>query len=470
MAAMEDNEVRTMLDQRVSMFVSHKVVSHKQAASRIKAILESRTERLDVHICEDIPAGDRWREWITDRIAHSQILLVLLPHITTDLTWIADEIGRFQAICPTGRLVVLRYPSQSVPDIVRDRQIIDISKSQLQEHLLQPLYWHTAFTGLSAPLNQRVTSADLQRDAEEIVNTLLGMVATHTEFFGESLVIEMGESDVTKAVDLGNALVRAPNGCSQILNWNRRSFLWEELRARAAEDKGKGTFWVTEMEQVMKEVSQQNRPRVMTSTFRGRGPVAGQIFRPQLERVDFVDDIPIRYHFVFHEVLVPELVRGPAHIGAVFNLLYIATRVRWEVLNPFLVNIALAKDTPPSHLDMSHEAQRELIGRVSRSLRIIEHEAERHNMVEAAVSAFDDDNRMLIVQLLKKREWIRSAIEAAASREDFEQFMEELMQGLTFNGEAMELLASRFLQLVREDRERVQQMLQRIRMQEGQMS
>lgn len=103
---------------------------------------------------------------------------------------IADEIGRFQAVCPTGRLVVLRYPSQPVPDIVRDRQIIDISKRQLQEHFLQPLYWHSTFTGLDAPLNQRVTRADLQRDAEEIEDTLLGMVATHTEFFGESPVIE----------------------------------------------------------------------------------------------------------------------------------------------------------------------------------------------------------------------------------------------------------------------------------------
>jgi hypothetical protein len=57
---------------------------------------------------------------------------------------------------------------------------------------------------------------------------------------------------------------------------------------------------------------------------------------------------PWRYHFVFHEVLVPELVRGPGRIGEVFSLLYNATRVRWEVLNPFVVNLSLAKDTPPT--------------------------------------------------------------------------------------------------------------------------
>jgi hypothetical protein len=277
------------------------------------------------------------------------------------------------------------------------------------------------------------------------------------------LVVEIGELDVTTSLGLDSALIRAPNGCSRILDWNRRSFSWNELRARAAEEKGKGTFWVSEMEQVITDVARQNRPRVMTSTFRGRGEVAGQIFRPQLDRVDFVDDTPVRYHFVFHEVLVPELVRGPERIGEVFNLLYIATRVRWEVLNPFVVNLSLAKDTPPSRLDMSQEARHELIGRVSRSLRIIEYEAERHKMLEAAVSAFDDNDREIINQLLEKREWVKNAIEAAASREDFEQFMGELMRWLEFNCEAMELLANRFLQLVREDCGRVQQMLQRIR-------
>jgi hypothetical protein len=386
-----------------------------------------------------------------------------LPHTATALTWIAAEIGTFQSACPDGRLVVLKCPSDPIPNIVQDRQVIDASKDQLRERFLKPLYRDPKFLRLDTPLNLRVTDADLKRDAEEIEDALLGIVDPRSEFFGESLVVETGELDVTTSLGLDSALIRAPNGCSRILDWNRRSFSWNELRARAAEEKGKGTFWVSEMEQVITDVARQNRPRVMTSTFRGRGEVAGQIFRPQLDRVDFVDDTPMRYHFVFHEVLVPELVRGPERIGEVFNLLYIATRVRWEVLNPFVVNLSLAKDTPPSRLDMSQEARHELIGRVSRSLRIIEYEAERHKMLEAAVSAFDDNDREIIDQLLKKREWIKNAIEAAASREDFEQFMGELMQWLEFNCEAMELLANRFLQLVREDCGRVQQMLQRIR-------
>ena len=456
-----------MADDRVSMFISHKMATHKRAAARIKTILEARAERLDVYICEEIPAGDRWREWITNRLAHSQLLLVLLPHRATDLTWIADEIGRFESACPAGHLVILKSPSDPVPDIVRDRQIIDIGIDQLHERFLRPLYCQSTLTALEVPLNARVSDVDLQRDAGQIEEALLGDL--RIESFGESLIIETVDLAVTTAQDLGNARVRAPNGCASILNWSLHTFSWNQLRARAEEEKGKGTFWVNEMEQVIIEVARQDRPRVMTSTFRGRGQVAGQIFRPQLERVDYINDIPVRFYFAFHEVLAPELVRGPGPIGDVFNLLYIATRVRWEVLNPFL-DVSSTGGTLSSRLEMSEEAQRDVISRVRTSLRIIEAEAERHNMIEDGLNAFEDTDRALVLQLIQKRDWIRRAIEAAADRKNFLQLMAELTHGLTFNCEATEVLATKYLELVREDRQRVLRMLAQSSSNEAQLN
>jgi len=331
----------------------------------------------------------------------------------------------------------------------------------IHTRLLRPLYRDTTLTGLDTPLNPRLPDTELARDAVEIADLLLGRAATRVERFGASLLVDTSELPDITPTSLANAHVQAPNGCADILNWTRHTFLWSALRTRAAEDTGKGTFWVSEMEDIMTEVARGEQPRVMTSTFRGRGhDVAGRIFRPQLDRVEFRDERPVRYHFVFYEVLVPELVRGPAHIGDVFNLLYIATRVRWEVLYPFLVKAVAAQGTPPARWEMRPEEQRALIARVSQSLRIIEHEAERHDMFGAAVEAFDAvGDRNLILELLRKRTWIRTAINAAAERNDFAQFMAELMQGLTGNGEAMEFLATRFLDLVRADREHVQRLL-----------
>src|SRR5262245_47172452 len=56
--------MKTMSNQRVAIFISHKVATHKRAAARIKEILEARAESIDVYICEEIPPGDRWRDWI----------------------------------------------------------------------------------------------------------------------------------------------------------------------------------------------------------------------------------------------------------------------------------------------------------------------------------------------------------------------------------------------------------------------
>ena len=450
-----------MTDQRVSLFVSHKVQIHRRAAARIKAILEARTERLDVHICEDIPAGDQWRSWIEERLAHSQVLLVLLPQAAADLTWIAAEIARFGSVCPSGRLAVLKFPGRPVPDIVRDRQIIDISREDLRERFLKPLYRESTFTGLPTALNPRVSETHIAQDAEEIEAALHGIADLRVQRYGESLIVETHDLDVTTADGLAAAVVRAPNGCS-ILNWNRRAFTWSELKAKAEEDRGKGTFWVSEMAQVIVALAKGSGPGVMTSTFRGRGAVAGQIFRPQLERADFAGDTPVRFHFTFHPVLVPELVRGQGHIGDVFNLLHLATRVRWEVLHPFLVNVSLARELPPSQLELSEEEQHDLMGRVRTSLRIIEVEVERHHMIDVALDAFDGADRNLVAQLLKKRDWIRSAIDAAANRHDFAAFMNELATGLTFNCEATEVLATKYLQLVRDDRHRVTDMLRTI--------
>ena len=139
------------------------------------------------------------------------------------------------------------------------------------------------------------------------------------------------------------------------------------------------------MERVTLDVARGDYPRVMTSTFRGRGSVAGLIFRPHLDHVEFVDEKrPVRVHFVFHEVLAPELVRGPGQIGDVFNILYTATRVRWEVLNPFLVKRFLAKGS--SRFEISEDERNELIEQIANSIRVIDQEAERHGVAQLAAN------------------------------------------------------------------------------------
>jgi hypothetical protein len=206
------------------------------------------------------------------------------------------------------------------------------------------------------------------------------------------------------------------------------------------------------MEQVMLEVARREYPRVMSSTFRGRGHAAGQIYRPHLDCVEFVGDRPVRFHFVFHEALAPEIVRGRDEIGEVFSLLYLATRVRWEVLNPFLIRRVLSQASEDIPLDTRNE----LMAQISNSLRIIDAEAERHNMLHCDELSFHGAEAASISQLLSERRSIREAITKALTQGNFEELIEELKRALLLTCRVTDLLAGRYGELVREDRERVE--------------
>jgi len=159
--------------------------------------------------------------------------------------------------------------------------------------------------------------------------------------------------------------VRPSVGFARILNWQTESSKWGKLRARAEEDPGKGTFWVHEMEQVMIAAFHE-KEKIMSSTFRGRGQdTAGSIFRPALVRVDYVRSkrgiSPYDFNLRFMKLLVSALVRARGKLGDVFNLLYVAGLVRWDILYPFLIQPWRDKKRIPSELEGTKEEQVELV-------------------------------------------------------------------------------------------------------------
>jgi hypothetical protein len=84
------------------MFVSHRVDPDQRAAERIRDILQSRSERLDVQISEHIPAGVDWEEWIRENVLRAQIMLVILPRSQRVSGWMTKEIKALENDCRTG--------------------------------------------------------------------------------------------------------------------------------------------------------------------------------------------------------------------------------------------------------------------------------------------------------------------------------------------------------------------------------
>ncbi len=443
-----------MTEQRVSLFVSHKVKFHQRAAKRIKEILQSRAERLDVYICEDNTAGRNWRDLVKEKLTDANVLLLLIPPNGSDISWIKSEILTFQAVHPNGWIVPFKRQTDKVPDFIKALQVVDSTKENFIKFLLVPLFKGDPDTGLKASLNPRITDTDFDRDGKEIEEIVRGLAPSKSRPYGEYLVVEVCGLDVTASLE--NAVVHAPDGCIEILNWQKKDFIWSELIQWANKEKGKGTFWVTEMADVIKMVCDGKYPPVMTSTFRGRGgQTVGLIFQPLLYNVDYVDENPVRFYFSFNQVLTPELVRGTGQIGDVFNALYTATRMRWEVIEPFYVKRI-------SQLPTRVDEQRELIEHVINSFRVIDEYAERHKIIGDVYNVFetnDNENLNELVKFMKMRKTIKDELFKAAQKNNFGQFMNQLSKALSLNLRVTEILAEEYLTLVRKDHKKLRAFL-----------
>ena len=451
-----------MGNKSLPSFISHKVTTHSRSAQRIKEILESRTDRISVQISENIPAGEQWEHWLTQKIGGSKLMIVLLPEAGRSLTWIRREIKLFESKCPDGRLIILKPSTLKTPSFLAKKQVINLDVEQIQKHFLKPLYYQDDFTKLGTSLNPRIARAEIARDAKELELAVRGLINPKTYRYGESLVVTIDDAKELRESRIipDSATVDAPNRCEDILNWTLKSFTWAELRHHAEIDIGKGTFWITEMQEVMADIANDQPPRAMTSTFRGRGAnVAGKIYGPQLHHVTLVEEAPVQYHFDFYEVLVPELVRGPGRIGKVFNLLHVASRVRWEVLNPYL-----KLQNREGELALSEQEKAEMIGKVIGSFRVIETEAERHNIFDPSNidDVFEGEERALLYRMIEDRKAIKQRILCAREPKDFPALMTELELGLALNVKATVLLAERFLQLASGDKEDVERLVAKL--------
>jgi hypothetical protein len=377
-------------------------------------------------------------------------LLLLLPPSGSDISWIKSEIKTFQEAHPNGWIVPFKSPADKVPDFIKDRQVIDATEENFFKFLLTPIFKGDPNTGLKTPLNPRITEDDLLLDAKEIEDIVRGLAPFKSRSYGEYLIVEVCGLDVDES--FGKATVLAPDGCIEILNWQKKEFSWSELVAWANEENSKGTFWVNEMENVIKTVCNGKCPPVMSSTFRGRGGQSlSRIFEPHLYNVDYVEENPVRFYFSFHQVLTPEVVRGIGQIGDIFNALYTATRMRWEIIEPYYVKRF-------AQLPTNVDEQKQLIGHVINSFRVIDEYSERHNVIDDVYNDFKNsgnENLNELVQFMKMRETIKDDLINSAQKNNFKQFVDQLSKALPLNLRVTEMLAEEYLKLVREDRKRL---------------
>ena len=141
------------------------------------------------------------------------------------------------------------------------------------------------------------------------------------------------------------------------------------------------------------------------------------------------------------------------------STLYITSRVRWEVLNPFFIKPFLRDHKGIATLN--EDEKYKLINEVSGSLRVIELELDRHNKwdEEFVMREFEGEECDSLLQMLDERNNLRKKVTDAIERKNYSDLMVELEHGVKLNIKATVSLARKFMELAEKNQKEVESML-----------
>ncbi len=417
---------------KIRVFLSHKE-EHRDIAVGIRDILNFLSERLEVFMFEDQPAGEAYRDQIKTALAESDLLLLLYLNPSLEWDWCLYEVGLFTSLGKEPRpIVCIHIAQKGPPRQLEDLQTVQADADEIRVKFLEPLLNGNG-DGPIKGLNAGIPRVRLEA-AAKVMSAQITQLPPRRRYYQDIVSVSIPNPDWIRDGKIPeSARVTVEGDSFQALSLDRNELSWGELVALAEENRGKGTYWVHEIEQVISEASQNREPRTMSSTFRGIRK--GKIYRPTVYRVDSANGLPIKYWIVFNTTLQPERVRGKGRVGELFSFLHAGSRVRWEIIEPFLKTI---RDQGKRAPDDS------LFRRIRESVDVIEVEIDRHRCIDdtAIDEAFEGETRKIVYQFREERRAIHEKLMNALDEKDLDRVRDCLEKKRSLNIRVM-ALASR---------------------------
>jgi|MudIll2142460700_1097286.scaffolds.fasta_scaffold59524_2 hypothetical protein len=263
-----------------NIFISHRHTD-SAAATEMKNILERLSEngRLQIFISEHIEGGQNWFRWIQERLAESNLLILLY----TDSSELAKLLKR--------KKVEKHYEGLHL--------FIDVyNEDQIEEKKIPP-------------------------DA---------------------------------------SVISDQQGIWELFDLQAGRWTWKDIENEAK--KSKDTVWLTELSNAMYRSRFKRRIIPIRSSYFSRTVMKS--FRPILYRVDRRSDNSVQFKLLFIEDFSWQFVNIPEKIGTLVTALTMNTRLRHEILIPFMHRL---------RTDSSDNARRKLCDEVLQKMYIIEEDA-----------------------------------------------------------------------------------------------
>jgi hypothetical protein len=452
-----------------SVFISHRA-EDRFLARLLKARLEYLSS-LDGHppiecfVCEEIPGGSEWRQWMIDNTAKADCLIFIHTNAEHNWTWCASEISQFDGYKRALRIAskVLWFSVDSSPSfpMLAENEFYGVGEDEVRR-FLEDLFVKSTFG--TAPLRLRL-NANHSRDFNEAVKDIHGQFMQITrpeELFRLRLRIVFSDelSFRQKAAALAafppserareflkGARLEADAASTTLLSGPDTATLdWEGLtRAQSRYDSG---GWLEELASYIANsfsdveiATRRSREQVLSPIFRDL-----KLFQPVVARLEYLDNTPFSIVIIF--VPMPPFSEDPRLMIAqempkdiVFLaiLLRLARRFRWSFLEPLYNAVeGMADDFSTKQWNDLDERYHECLENLDSILRQ-GHMRELKNVggIKAAANISDD---ALLKEMFRDWETFQSRLAQAMDRKSPNDVRQTLEPWLKRNKDFMKQL------------------------------
>ncbi|MCC8956760.1 toll/interleukin-1 receptor domain-containing protein [Bradyrhizobium sp. Pear77] len=347
-----------------SVFISHRA-EDRFLARLLKARLEYLSSldgqrSVECFVCEEIPGGAEWRQWMIDNTAKADCLIFIHTNAEHNWTWCASEISQFDGYKRALKLMskVLWFSVDSSPSfpMLAENEFYGIGEDEVRR-FLEDLFVRPTFGAV--PLRPKL-NANHARDFNEAVKDLHAQFMQITrpeELFRLRLRIVFSDelsfrqkADTLKALPpsdrargfLTDARLEADPATTTLLSGPDTADLdWEDLLS--AQNRYDSGAWLDELTSYVANsfsdvdiASRRSREQVLSPIFRDL-----KLYQPVIARLEYLDNTPFSVVIIF--VPMPPFSEDPRLMVAqnmpkdiVFLsiLLRLARRFRWSFLEP----------------------------------------------------------------------------------------------------------------------------------------
>lgn len=326
---------------KIDVFVSHRHEDGKFAKDLKDKLELYCSDRLELHLSEEIPGGDEWLKQIKRDLDRADLMFFLYTEPSKDWDWCLWEAGCYEGKSGANRILVFIGEKEEPPEPLAHLQAIKVSRENARQFLMDFFGGTKYAPSLSTPLSKKLAGNrnDIQKIAELMYEGFIGPAGTPVEktYFSKYLNIRLNDwSDLAHGASLDDAEVQSdqlsldalfslPPKPDGLVCWT-----WGDIKRQS--QKGDDGKWTGELEQAVHD-SKVAIPEALQSTF--KPPGSETIYKPVLDRREISADGSANFRILFIKQLSRNIAKGPQALATLLSSLTLGGRLHWEVYDRY---------------------------------------------------------------------------------------------------------------------------------------